>query len=81
MVIEHRGVNNRLLRALGWIVSKENRPNPRNGESVLRDREELLGMYDELVALLNMPDLFLRRIFQRDEYKWMDRCKDIIYEF
>lgn len=78
---EHRGVNNRLLRELGWIVTHKNRPTPRNTESTLRDREELLDMYEELKGLLDKPDLFMRRIFSRDEHEWLERYRKITEEF
>lgn len=74
-------MNNRLLLALGWIVTDKNRPTPRNTESTLRDRDELLSLYDELKGLLDKPDLFMKRIFQRNEYEWLERCKSIIEEF
>jgi hypothetical protein len=38
-------------------------------------------MYEELKGLLDKPDLFMRRIFSRDEHEWLERCRKITEEF
>ena len=61
--IEHKGVNNRLLRQLGWVSVKGNRDTPRNSEMRLREAEELLALRTELLSLRKQPANFIRRIF------------------
>jgi hypothetical protein len=40
--IEHKGVTNRLLREMGWVLDHGKRDNPRNSDLSLRPVDELL---------------------------------------
>ncbi|KAH7183772.1 hypothetical protein BKA60DRAFT_671607, partial [Fusarium oxysporum] len=62
--IEHKGVNNRLLRELGWIQVKGNRDSPRNCESRLAPREELNKRRRDLIYLLKEPRSFIASVFR-----------------
>ncbi|CEJ95283.1 hypothetical protein VHEMI10772 [[Torrubiella] hemipterigena] len=79
--LEHRGVNNRVIKALGWITTINKRPTPRNSKSILRDREELVCLYEELRGLMLKPDMYMRRVFGKDEFMWMERCASMIEEW
>ncbi|OBS16948.1 hypothetical protein FPOA_12498 [Fusarium poae] len=74
--IEHKGVNNRMLRELGWIRVKGNRDSPRNCESRLTD--ELFKLRNDLIFLMREPRNFIGCVFKSNEAEWVDRCSAII---
>ncbi|KAB5522988.1 hypothetical protein GE09DRAFT_1258623 [Coniochaeta sp. 2T2.1] len=77
--IEHKGINNRTLRQLGWIVSKTTRDSPRNVEYKLRAEDELFQVYKDLLYLRRKDaDGFILRIFGSVDPVWVDRCASII---
>jgi hypothetical protein len=79
--MEHKGVNNRLLRQLGWVrVTRGNRDAPRNSDLVLREREELLSLRKELLSLRADGAGFIRRVFSSEDGVWLDRCSSIMRE-
>jgi hypothetical protein len=78
--IEHKGVNNRLLRQLGWVQVKGNRDTPRNSEMSLREVGELLAFRSELLSLRRQPASFIRRVFGSDDAVWVERCSRIVGE-
>jgi hypothetical protein len=78
--IEHKGVNNRLLRELGWVQVRGRRPNPRNSELDLRPVDELLELRAELLSLLGDPAGFIARVFHSHDSAWVERCSEIICE-
>jgi len=79
--IEHKGVNNRLLRQLGWVrVVEGSRDTPRNSEVRLRDKGELLALRNELLSLRKQPTSFICRVFNSDDAIWADRCSAIVSE-
>lgn len=79
--IEHKGVNNRLLRELGWVkVIRGNRDTPRNDEIQLQDVEKLLAFRKELCKLQKDAAAFVGRVFRSHELLWLDRCSQIIRE-
>ncbi len=77
-MLEHKGVNNRVLRELGWIEVHGNRDSPRNSDSKLRSEEELHKMHIELMSLRKNADGFIQRIFRSTDRIWIDRCSSII---
>ncbi|KFZ19813.1 hypothetical protein V502_03459, partial [Pseudogymnoascus sp. VKM F-4520 (FW-2644)] len=66
---EHKGVNNRLLREMGWVqvVGKGGRENPRNSDLQLRDERELLELRRELLRLRRDPEQFIARVFRSQD--------------
>jgi hypothetical protein len=78
--IEHKGVNNRVLRQLGWVQVKGNRDTPRNSELRLQEAGELLALRSELLSLRKQPASFIRRVFGCDDDVWVERCSGIVYE-
>lgn len=79
--MEHKGVNNRLLRQLGWVrVTQGNRDAPRNCELALQSREELMSARKELLSLRADGASFVRRVFRSDDTVWLDRCSLIMRE-
>jgi hypothetical protein len=76
--LEHKGVNNRVLRELGWIKVKGNRDSPRNCESCLAPNEDLVKFRDDLVFLMKEPRTFIKCIFKSNKEEWVDRCSAII---
>ena len=74
---EHRGVNNRMLEKLGWVIGKGNRETPRNGELRLRPEQELLKYRTELLSLMENPHGFVARIFGNQDNIWVGRCSEI----
>ena len=76
--IEHRGVNNRMLEKLGWVIATGGRETPRNSELRLRHTEELQGLRQELFLLMENAPEFVARIFGSDDERWVDRCTDIL---
>jgi hypothetical protein len=78
--IEHKGVNNRVLRQLGWVQVNGNRATPRNSDLRLREAGELLALRSELLSLRKQPASFIRRVFGSDDTMWAERCSEIIKE-
>jgi hypothetical protein len=78
--IEHKGVNNRLLREIGWVQDHGSRPNPRNSELSLRPREELLQLRKELLSLRKKPESFIAHVFRSCDSVWVERCSEIVRE-
>ncbi|PNP37738.1 hypothetical protein TGAMA5MH_10357 [Trichoderma gamsii] len=58
-VAEHKGVNNRILHALGWIEVHGKRPTPRISESKLRSAEDLLKLRKELLDQMKNAQSFI----------------------
>ena len=62
--IEHKDINNRFLRELGWVrVVRGNRDAPRNSDLTLLPMEELLGWRKELLSLRKDSAGFIGRVF------------------
>jgi hypothetical protein len=78
--IEHKGVNNRFLREIGWVQAHGNRPNPRNSELSLRPVEELLRVRKELMSLRKDSAGFIARVFHSQDSVWVERCSEIVRE-
>ncbi|KAK2468286.1 hypothetical protein H9L39_19932, partial [Fusarium oxysporum f. sp. albedinis] len=76
--IEHKGVNNRMLRELGWIKVKGNRDSPRNCESRLTPKDELFKFRNDLIFLMKEPRSFISGVLRSDKEEWVDRCSAII---
>ncbi|EXL38919.1 hypothetical protein FOCG_18451 [Fusarium oxysporum f. sp. radicis-lycopersici 26381] len=76
--IEHKGVNNRMLRELGWIKVKGNRDSPRNCESRLTPKDELFKLRNDLIFLMKEPRNFIGCVFKSNKEEWVDRCSAII---
>ena len=72
--IEYKGVNNRLLRDIGWVeVVNGNRDSPRNSDVALRSSDELLQTRKELLSLQRMQqDLFVRYSVVTIVFGWID---------
>jgi len=76
--IEHKGVNNRLLRELGWVqVICGNRDTPRNDEIRLQDVDQLFMLRKELCRLQKDAVAFVARVFHSHDPVWLDRCSAI----
>lgn len=80
VIPEHKGVNNRLLRELGWIQVKGNRDSPRNCESRLASREKLDKRRRDLLHLMKEPRSFIAFVFNDNSSEWVDRCLSIIQD-
>ncbi|KAK4232718.1 hypothetical protein C8A03DRAFT_39681, partial [Achaetomium macrosporum] len=78
--IEHKGVNNRVLRALGWIDVQGRRDSPRNSECSLRPAEELYKLRQELLSLRKEPEAFILKVFRSADKVWVDRCSSIVVD-
>jgi len=79
--VEHKGVNNRVLRELGWVVVvRGTRDSPRNSDVELQKAEELLWMRKELLGLRKDATRFIGRVFHSQDSIWVERCKSIISE-
>jgi hypothetical protein len=78
--IEHKGVNNRLLREMGWIISSGGRKYPRNSEIRLRPVEELMRLRKELLQLRGDAVRFIEVVFRSSDRVWVERCSSIIRE-
>ena len=79
--VEQKGVNNRVLRELGWVVVvRGTRDSPRNSDVELQKMEELLWMRKELLGLRKDATRFIRRVFHSHDNIWVERCKGIISE-
>lgn len=79
--LEHKGVNNRLLREIGWVkVTSGNRDSPRNTDLELQDLEKLLEMRNGLLSSMKDAQGFIRRVFHSHDSVWVDRCSAIIYQ-
>ncbi|KAH7334190.1 hypothetical protein BKA66DRAFT_480077 [Pyrenochaeta sp. MPI-SDFR-AT-0127] len=79
--IEHKGVNNRVLRELGWVkVVHGNRDSPRNNELTLSDRDRLVQQRRELLRLRQDAVGFIRVIFRSYDSIWVERCSLIVKE-
>ncbi|KAL7916952.1 hypothetical protein ACQKWADRAFT_325029 [Trichoderma austrokoningii] len=78
--IEHKGVNGRILRELGWIEVRGNRNTPRISESSLQDDETLYKMNSRLLRARNDAQEFIGLVFKSTDPVWVDRCSLIIKE-
>ncbi|KAH6952261.1 hypothetical protein DER45DRAFT_636619 [Fusarium avenaceum] len=78
--IEYKGVNNRLLRELGWIQVKGNQDSPRNCESRLASREKLDKRRRDLLHLMKEPRSFIACVFNDNSSEWVDRYLSIIQD-
>ncbi|KAF5239888.1 hypothetical protein FOXYS1_15478, partial [Fusarium oxysporum] len=72
------GVNNRMLRELGWIKVKGNRDSPRNCESRLTPKDELFKLRNDLIFLMKEPRNFISCVFKSNKEEWADRCSATI---
>ncbi|KAF6790319.1 hypothetical protein CMUS01_16284 [Colletotrichum musicola] len=75
---EHKGVNNRILLALGWIQSGSKRATPRTSECKLAATNDLLRLYHDLCSLQRDGRRFIQRVFHSKDEVWVDRCTSII---
>jgi len=79
--VEHKGVNNRVLRELGWIVVvRGKRDTPRNSDVELQTVEELMDARADLLGLRKDATRFIGRVFHSDDSIWVERCRAIISE-
>jgi hypothetical protein len=78
--IEHKGVSNRLLRKLGWVMTESKRDNPRNSELRLCPEDKLLKLRLDLLALRRDPAGFIAQVFHSHNSVWVERCSQIIQE-
>lgn len=80
-ISEHKGVSNRVLRELGWVVVvRGNRDSPRNSELHLQSRSKLIQMRKELMSSRRHAEGFIGQIFHSFDTVWVDRCSLIIQE-
>lgn len=78
---EHKGVNNRLLRELGWIVQKHSgRDNPRNSDVELQSADKLAELYSELLRLRSDPPGFVAQVYHSHDPIWLERSFEIIHD-
>jgi hypothetical protein len=75
--IEHKGVNNRILKKLKWVRQEGRRRTPRNCELSLQ-RDELLEYRWKLLSLLPTPDAFIAEIFGTNGKCWIGNCSAIL---
>jgi hypothetical protein len=78
--IEHKGVNGRILRELGWIEVRGNRSTPHISESSLQDDETLYKMNSQLLRARNDAQEFIGLVFNSTDPIWVDRCSSVIKE-
>ena len=79
--LEHKGVNNRLLREIRWVkVISGNRDSPRNTDLQLQDVDKLMEMRKGLLSSLKDPPGFIRMVFHSHDPIWVDRCSRIIQQ-
>ncbi|KAF2664817.1 hypothetical protein BT63DRAFT_418151 [Microthyrium microscopicum] len=78
--IEHKGVNNRLLREMGWVEDHGKRENPRNSDLSLRAVDELLKIRTELLSLRRDPAGFVAQVFRSHDSVWLERCSMILWD-
>ncbi|EXM14330.1 hypothetical protein RAB80_016449 [Fusarium oxysporum f. sp. vasinfectum] len=79
--MEHRGISNRILCKLGWVVRNPTykyRENPWNCELDLRPDKELLELRTKLLSLMNDPPAFISLVFNTQDDAWVERCLKII---
>jgi hypothetical protein len=77
--VEHKKINNRFLRVLGWVVVVRNRrPNPRFDELALAPEDVLLRRYRTLKTAMNRPGQFLFLVFCDRVSIWEKRCSGIL---
>jgi hypothetical protein len=82
--LEHRGIPNRILCKLGWVIRLPNgqgRENPRNSELHLSPDEYLLDLRDELLSLMDDPVAFIGYVFDTDDNIWVERCLRIMARY
>jgi len=79
--LEHKGVSNRVLRELGWVVVMQgNRDSPRNSDLRLQSRSKLIQMRKELLSSRKHAEGFIGQVFHSFDRIWVDRCSLIIKE-
>lgn len=76
--IEHKGCNNRMLIALGWVVSTTSRDSPRNTDVRLRPAAELAEDFELLKAAMERPKEFIAIVYRDEDDAWVDRCASVI---
>jgi hypothetical protein len=77
--VEHKGINNRLLRELEWVkVTCGKRDTPRNSEISLQDKDKLLRRLRELMSLRSDAVGFIGLVFRSHDTIWTERCTSII---
>ncbi|KAF4947724.1 hypothetical protein FSARC_13898 [Fusarium sarcochroum] len=77
----HRGIPNRILWKLGWVVRLPNGrgwENPRNCELELSPNEDLLDLRHELLSLMGDAVTFIGLVFDTDDNIWVERYLEII---
>jgi hypothetical protein len=78
--IEHKGVNNRLLRELGWVQDYGKRDNPRNSDLRLSPVDELLKLRVKLLSRRKDPAGFFAQVYRSHDSIWLERCSGLIRE-
>ena len=79
--VEHKGINNRVLRELGWVVVfSGNRDTPRNSEIRLQSLPELMAKRRELLQLQGDAVRFIGAVFSSHDRVWVERCSSIVVE-
>ncbi len=76
--IEHKGVTNRFLRAMGWVQDLGTRENPRNSDLQLQAVDQLLQLRGDLLSLRKDPAGFVARVFHSPDSIWLERCAGIL---
>jgi hypothetical protein len=79
-VAEHKGVNNRTIRELGWVTDLGKRDSPRTSELRLQSDSELLEKRKVLMRLRKEPEQFVAFVFQSRDSIWAERCISIIVD-
>ncbi|KAG6125432.1 hypothetical protein E4U38_007652 [Claviceps purpurea] len=77
--IEHKGVNNRMIRELDWVIVRGNRPTPRNSEMIIKPAHILEARMKALESAMGRPSEFIAMIFKSREQIWVQRCESIIH--
>ena len=78
--MEQKGVNNRILRELGWVQVENNRISPHNSDMRLQCSEKLLRLRKELLSFRTDAERFVARVFSSEDAVWVERCSKIVEE-
>jgi hypothetical protein len=79
--LQKQGVNNWLLRALGWVDIKKGSKQARNSDVTLRSEKDLLELQRELLSSRKRrADDFISLVFGSRDRVWVQRCSSIIKE-
>lgn len=67
-----------MIAALGWLDCSKNQACGRSTDLKIASKEALDARLEQLRSLMPKPTDFIRAVFQSDDSKWVDQCKDII---